>query len=500
MTSLGSLGPGSPDPLEPPASPWRPPVARARAFPPNFAFGAATSAYQIEGAAAEGGRGPSIWDTFASLPGTVVDGSDGLIAADHYHRFREDVGLMADLGLNAYRFSTSWARVMPDGEHINQTGLDFYSRLVDSLLDANITPWLTLYHWDLPQAIEDRGGWRERDIAERFTNYALTMLDALGDRVTNWLTLNEPWCTAFLGHSGGQHAPGIQDDAASLRVLHHLLLAHGEATRAMRASRDGLTIGLAPNFSLYSPLSQDNPADVDTVRRLRQSQFGCFLEPVLKGHYPADFLADVGDRWCEDVVHAGDLEVISTPIDVLGVNYYNSWIIAGPDGSDTVAPSGASDDAGVSPWLTARDSRWVRSQAPRTEMDWESHAGAFRELLVWLDQLVRPVGAHLIVTENGVACPDDDVVAGTVQDHDRITYTSNHLAAVHEAMEEGADVRAYLHWTLLDNFEWAYGYTKTFGLVSVDPVTRDRRPKLSAQWYADLIATKKLPGPEGEKP
>ncbi|HCX84514.1 MAG TPA: beta-glucosidase [Micrococcales bacterium] len=485
-----------------PSSPWPAPQARRREFPADFTFGVATSAYQIEGAAHVGGRTDSIWDTFARRPGTIDDASTGEVAVDHYHRFGEDVALMRQLGVGGYRFSTSWARVRPDGGAPNPEGLDFYSRLVDAQLEAGITPWVTLYHWDLPQALEDAGGWRSRDIVPRFVEYALTMHEALGDRVRHWLTLNEPWCTAFLGYAGGQHAPGVQDDVGALRALHHLLLAHGEAVRALRAADPAvagpdaapLTLGIAPNFSLYSPLDPASAADVDTARRLRDAQWGCFVEPLLRGAYPETFLADVADLWPEDLVRDGDLDVIATPIDVLGVNYYNSWVIAAPDGSGTVAPSGASDDAGTSPWVTARESRWVPTQAPRTAMDWENHPGAFRDLLLELQALAGPRGTHLIVTENGCAYDDDVLVDGVVQDPERITYLREHLTGLHEAIERGADVRAYLLWTFLDNFEWAYGYTKAFGLVHVDRETLARTPKASAHWYAALARTRVLEG------
>lgn len=479
----------TPGPVLPP-SPWRPPELRPRSFPAGFQFGVASSSYQIEGATREGGRAASIWDTFAGQQGRIADGSVPDVAVDHYHRYREDIALMAQLGVQAYRFSTSWSRIMPDGRTVNRAGLDFYSRLVDAQLEAGITPWLTLYHWDLPQVLQDEGGWPNREIADRFTDYALATHAVLGDRVSNWLTLNEPWCTAFLGYAGGQHAPGIRDDVASLRAVHHLLLAHGRATTALRAADSDLTIGFAPNYSGYSPLDSDSVADCDTVRRLKDSQYRCFIDPVLTGAYPATFLADVAERWPADLIQPGDLAEISAPIDVLGVNYYNSWVIAAPDGSGTTAPSGASDDAGVSPWLTARESRWIRSQAPRTEMDWESHAGAFRDLLVELHGLTAPHGVHLVVTENGCAAPDDELLDGVVQDPERITYLREHISALHEALEAGVDVRAYLLWTFLDNFEWAYGFTKRFGIVHVDFDTLVRTPKRSAHWYREVITSR----------
>jgi beta-glucosidase len=478
-----------------PASPWPAPVPLGpRTFPEGFGWGVATAAYQIEGAAHLDGRTDSIWDVFARVPGAVEGGDDGEIADDHYHRYPADVALMRDLGVRTYRFSTSWARIRPDGGPVNPQGMAFYDRLVDELLAAGIDPWLTLYHWDLPQAVEEQGGWTARGTAERFAEYALDVHAALGDRVRSWTTLNEPWCSAFLGYAGGQHAPGIRDDVASLRALHHLNLGHGLAVRALREADPDALLGITLNFSRYAPEDPSSAADRDTVRRLEDAQYRVFTEPIFHGAYPEGFLADVGPLWPDDLVHDGDLATISAPIDVLGVNYYNSWLIGAPDGSGTVSPSGASADAGVSPWLTARESRWVPTQASRTAMDWENHPGAFRDLLLDLHtSLTGPAGAHLVITENGAAYDDTTVLDGVVQDPDRIAYLHEHLAAVHQAVEQGADVRGYLLWTLLDNYEWAYGYSKRFGLVHVDRDTLERTPKASAHWYAEVMRSGVLP-------
>ena len=480
-----------------PASPWTPPQSLAsvgsRTFPPDFSWGVATAAYQIEGGAHLGGRTDSIWDVFARTPGTVVNGDSGEVACDHFHRHPQDVALMKELGIGTYRFSTSWARVRPDGGPVNAEGVDFYSRLVDELLEAGIKPWLTLYHWDLPQAIQDRGGWANREVVDLFTEYSLGMHEALGDRVRHWTTLNEPWCSAFLGYSGGQHAPGIRDDVASLRALHHLNLAHGSATRELRSRDADATLGITLNFSLYAPQDPASAADLDTVRRLEDAQHRVFTGPIFHGAYPEAFLADVAQLWPEDLVHDGDLTTIAQPIDVLGVNYYNSWLIAAPDGSGTISPSGASADEGVSPWLTSRESRWIPTQAPRTAMDWENHPGAFRDPLVDLDRaLTGPAGPYLVITEHGAAYDDELVVDGVVIDEDRIEYLRDHLSAVHEAIEAGADVRGYLLWTFMDNYEWAYGYTKKFGIVHVDPESLERTPKASAAWYSDLMTSGRM--------
>ena len=475
-----------------PVSPWPAPRTDvARTFPPAFAWGVATAAFQIEGASHTEGRTDSIWDHFARIPGKVENGDTGEVACDHYHRYPEDVALMRELGVDTYRFSTSWSRVRPDGGDLNPAGVAFYDRLVDELLAADITPWLTLYHWDLPQALEERGGWRNRDTAYLFAEYALDMHAALGDRVTSWTTLNEPWCSAFLGYAGGQHAPGENDDVGSLRALHHLLLGHGHAITALREADADLDLGITLNFSKYAPLDPGSEADLDTVRRLEDGMYRCFTDPIFSGAYPETFLSDVAEIWPQDLVRDGDLATIAAPIDVLGVNYYNSWVIAAPDGSGEVSPSGASAEGGVSPWLTARESRWIPTQAPRTEMDWENHPGAFRDLLVELDREVTgPAGPHLVITENGAAYPDDVLGEnGEIDDADRTTYLREHIAAVHEAIESGADVRGYLLWTLLDNFEWAYGYGKTFGIVHVDRQTLQRTPKASARWYSGVMTS-----------
>ncbi|GMA31939.1 glycoside hydrolase family 1 protein [Litorihabitans aurantiacus] len=498
------------------ASPWPAPRTDVeRTFPPTFAWGTATAAYQIEGAHHTGGRTDSIWDHFSRIPGRVVNGDTGEIACDHYHRYPADVALMRDLGVGTYRFSTSWARVRPDGGAVSAAGLDFYDRLVDELLGAGIAPWLTLYHWDLPQALEERGGWRNRDTASLFAEYALDVHAALGDRVHSWTTLNEPWCSAFLGHAAGEHAPGMRQDAEALRAMHHLLLAHGHGVAALRAADPSLELGITLNFSRFAPLDPAREADRDMARRFWDGMAGCFAGPIFAGAYPEGFLADVADIWPADLVRDGDLELISAPIDVLGVNYYNSSVVAAPggdlpdgavsDGMVHAGPPGPPDAPGAEgplPWIAARDAIWIETDVVSTEMGWENHPGAFRDLLVEIDRdLTGPAGTHLVITENGAAYPDDRVGSdGEIDDADRITYLREHIAAVHEAIEAGADVRGYLQWTLLDNFEWAHGYGKRFGVVHVDRETLARTPKASARWYSRVMSTGTLEAVPGTRP
>src|SRR5690625_3581864 len=316
--------------------PRHPDTRTSRAFPPGFLWGSATASYQIEGATNQDGRTDSIWDAFARVSGAVLNGDDGSVAADHYHRYRDDVALMRDLNLDAYRFSVAWPRVRPGGGAVNEVGLDFYSRLVDELLEADIKPWLTLYHWDLPQAIEEQGGWTSRDTAYRFVDYALSVHEALSDRVRIWTTLNEPWCSAFLGYASGVHAPGRQEPANSLRAAHHLLLAHGLATQEIR-KRDGqATLGITLNFTYAEPQNPEDDKDIDAARRINGLQNRLFLDPVLKGQYPVDILEDTRDLGWQDVIQTDDLQIISSPIDALGINYYNGAQVSGHDQQESV--------------------------------------------------------------------------------------------------------------------------------------------------------------------
>ncbi|GAA4096286.1 GH1 family beta-glucosidase [Actinomadura miaoliensis] len=459
------------------------------AFPAGFRWGAATAAYQIEGAAAEDGRGPSIWDTFCRTPGKVLGGDTGDVAVDHYHRFREDVALMADLGLTAYRFSVSWPRVQPSGAGpLNPAGLDFYRRLVDALLEAGVEPWPTLYHWDLPQPLEDAGGWPERDTAHRFADYAGEVHAALGDRVSQWMTINEPWCAAFLGYASGEHAPGRREPAAALRAAHHLMLGHGLAVEAMRARRPQNRFGAAVNLYAISPASQSE-ADQDAARRIDGMQNRFFLDPLLRGSYPADVLADLEGHDFEACVRDGDLAVINQRLDQLGVNYYSRFTVAGTPGDATQAVS--SPFSSHSPWVGSEFVRFVDGGRPVTGMGWEIDEGGLHELLVRLHREYPEVA--LYVTENGAGydeTPNGDL---PLNDADRIAYLEAHLRACHDAIADGVPLRGYFTWSLLDNFEWAWGYSKRFGLVHVDYATQRRVPKESARWYSGVIRQGGLP-------
>ncbi len=452
-------------------------------FPSDFRWGVATASYQIEGAVAEDGRTPSIWDTFSRVPGAVANGDTGDQACDHYHRWLDDVALMADLGVAAYRFSVAWPRVRPDGGAPNSAGLAFYDRLVDELLARDIEPWLTLYHWDLPQTLEDAGGWTVRDTAERFVDYAVTTHDALGDRVAVWSTHNEPWCAAFLGYSAGIHAPGRREGAAGLRAAHHLLLGHGLATSELRA-RGADTVGITLNLTVADPADPDDPADVDAARRVDALQNRVFLDPITKAEYPQDLLDDTEHLGWTDVVRDGDLQAIAAPIDVLGVNYYHG---------DAVTARTGDGRTGSSPFVGSQVSTTIRD-LPLTAMGWEVQPEGLTRLLLRLHE--EHPDLPLAVTENGAAY--DDVVGpdGTVDDPDRLAYIADHLRAVHAAREAGADVRGYFAWSLLDNFEWAEGYAKRFGLVHVDYASQRRTPKASARWYAEVCRTGIVPGTE----
>ncbi|HVK45843.1 MAG TPA: GH1 family beta-glucosidase [Micropruina sp.] len=444
-------------------------------FPPGFFFGCATSAYQIEGAPHEGGKQDSIWDVFCRVPGAVVNGENGDVACEHYHRYPEDVALMAELGLQRYRFSVSWPRVL-DGDRVLSEGMDFYSRLVDELLDKGVDPWLTLYHWDLPAALP--GGWKNRDTALRFVDYALAVHDRLGDRVRTWTTLNEPWCSSFLSYAAGVHAPGETDVADSIRAGHHLLLAHGLTVQALRERDPEASLGITLNFTPAIPAS-DAPEDVDVARRVDGTANRFFIEPITTGHYPSDVENDLAEFWPEDLVQDGDLAAISAPIDVLGVNYYTTNVFR----SGEAGP-------GHTAHIAAPDAVQVLRDLPLTEMGWEVHPDGLRQLLNRLHtEYTGPAGIAMVITENGAAFDDQPDAEGFVDDtDDRLDYLRRHLAAVHGAIGDGADVRGYLAWSFMDNFEWALGYRKRFGIVRVDESQR-RVPKASATWYGTVART-----------
>ncbi|MEV8044928.1 GH1 family beta-glucosidase [Streptomyces griseoluteus] len=471
------------------------PVASEVTFPPAFLWGAATSAYQIEGAVREGGRTPSIWDTFSHTPGKTAGGETGDVAVDHYHRYRDDVALMADLGLGAYRFSVSWSRVQPTGRGpAVQIGLDFYRRLVDELLENGIKPAVTLYHWDLPQELEDAGGWPERDTAHRFAEYAHLVGEALGDRVENWITLNEPWCSAFLGYGSGVHAPGRTDPVASLRAAHHLNLAHGLGASALRAAMPARNqVAVSLNSAVVRPLSQD-PADLEAARRIDDLANGVFHGPMLHGAYPESLLTATAPLTDWSFVLDGDLATSNAPLDALGLNYYTPALVSAV--TDKVSGPRA-DGHGASehsPWPGADDVLFHQSPGERTEMGWTVDPSGLYDLLMRYTR--EAPGLPLYITENGAAYDDKPDADGRVHDPERVAYLHAHLSAVRDALRDGADVRGYYLWSLMDNFEWSYGYEKRFGAVYVDYATQERTPKSSARWYGEAARTGTLPSVE----
>ncbi|GAA1168487.1 GH1 family beta-glucosidase [Streptomyces hebeiensis] len=464
-------------------------------FPPGFLWGTATAAYQIEGAVRENGRTPSIWDVFSHTPGKTENGDTGDTAVDHFHRRAEDVRLMADLDVNAYRFSVSWPRVQPTGRGpAVQRGLDFYRELVDDLLDHGIEPVLTLYHWDLPQELESAGGWPARETAQRFAEYARLVGEALGDRVTRWTTLNEPWCSAFLGYASGVHAPGRTDPVAALRAAHHLNLGHGLATQALRSvlpARGQVSVSLNP--SALRTLT-NSPEDLDAKRRVDALSSRIFTGPMLTGAYPKDLLADTARLTDWSFVQDGDTATIRQPLDSLGINYYQPTVVSAATGEAGARHDG-SDGHGASehsPWPGA-DSHVAFHPAPGelTDMGWSVDPSGLYDLLMRYTR--EAPGLPLMITENGAAYPDKPAADGSVHDPDRIRYLHGHVSAVRRAITDGADVRGYFLWSLLDNFEWAYGYGKRFGAVHVDYETLRRTPKSSALWYARLAATGVIP-------
>jgi beta-glucosidase len=424
-----------------------------------FRWGVATSAYQIEGATAEDGRGTSIWDTFSRTKGAIADHSTGDIACDHYHRMPQDVALIADLGIDTYRFSVAWPRVQPDGRGpVNSAGLDFYDRLVDELLRRDIDPWITLYHWDLPQPLEDAGGWPHRDTAYRFADYAMLVFARLRDRARVWTTINEPWCVATYGYADGIHAPGRTDFPAAIRAVHHLLLGHGLAASRLRAATTTpVELGITLNLGNTHAVPGDTEA-ATAARRADGLNLRLYLDPLTAGRYPPDVVADLAGRGIDLPIHDGDLELIHTPIDVLGVNYYFDT---------TLSASGE-----------------VR-HGPLTGLGWPITPDGLTELLLRLHR--EYPGLPVVVTENGAAFPDVPDADGDVEDDDRTRFLAAHVAAVDRARRLGADVRGYFVWSLLDNFEWGHGYGPRFGIVRVDYPTQRRVLKRSARWYRDMI-------------
>src|ERR1700744_4323470 len=432
----------------------------SRMFPPDFVWGVATSAFQIEGAAFDDGKGESIWDRFCRVPGVIADASNGDVACDHYHRLDADLDMIAGPGLDLYRFSVSWPRVQPLGEGAwNEKGLAFYDRLVDGLLARGLAPHLTLNHWDLPQALQDKGGWASRDTVHRFVDYALGIQRRLGDRLAAITTHNEPWIVAVLGHEQGTFAPGIKSRRTAVQVAHHLLLSHGLALQALRAEGATAKLGIVLNMAHQMPLT-DSEADKAKARLDDARGRRWYSDPLFKGQYPAEVLAELGAD--APATEPGDMEIIATPMDYIGINYYSRAL------SSAAGP------------VEAKDKPY-----PKTAMGWEIYPEGLRELLLTMhrDYALPPT----YITENGGAFPDP-TTDGHVHDADRIDYLATHIAAVGQALAAGVPMAGYMVWSLMDNFEWASGYAKRFGIVHVDYATQQRTPKDSALWYRDLVA------------
>jgi beta-glucosidase len=432
-------------------------------FPEGFLWGAATAAYQIEGAVAEDGRGPSIWDTFSHTPGAILRGDTGDIACDHYHRWESDLDLLSDLGVKSYRFSVAWPRIVPAGSGaVNEAGLAFYERLVDGLLERDIVPMVTLYHWDLPQALQDRGGWANRDTAHHFADYARIVHRRLGDRVPYWLTLNEPYCSAFVGHLEGRHAPGIRDESIAVTALHHLLLGHGEAVQALRADGVSGQVGITCNLTSPQPASDDE-ADVAATKRLDLYENRMFLDPIFRGSYPDDAPAYYDGVSDFSFVHDGDLATISAPIDYFGINYYERHLVEA-DPADPVRG-------------------WKRVPDPHpTTVGIGIHPEGLHEILtrVSADYTSLP----LIVTETGLSLHDYVDPEREIKDDERVAFFDSHIRAAHAAIEEGVNLIGFVPWSFVDNYEWAWGYAYRFGMYYVDYATQERIPKRSALWYS----------------
>ncbi|PWD50625.1 beta-glucosidase [Serinibacter arcticus] len=459
----------------------------------GFTLGSATAAYQIEGGAAEGGRTPSIWDTYSHTPGVTEFGHTGDVADDHFHRWPEDVEHIAALGLDAYRLSISWSRVQPGGTGpLNPEGVRFYVDLLDALNAAGVDPVVTLYHWDLPQELEDAGGWPVRATAEAFATYARLMAIELGDRVHTWTTLNEPWCSSYLGYASGVHAPGRTEPAAALAAVHHLNLAHGLAVRAIRDVLPQARVSVTLNFHVVRPQDPSSAADLDAVDQIDALANGAFTGPMLEGAYPERLAGDTAGITDWSFVQEGDLEAIHQPLTVLGVNYYSTTMVRHSPVGDTSSDNSGHRESAHTPWVGADRVAFVREPGPYTAMGWNIDAGALTDLLVDLTR--RYPALPTMVTENGAAFEDEVSADGRVHDPRRVSYLHDHVAAVDAAREAGADVRGYFAWSLLDNFEWAWGYERRFGIIRVDYSTLERTWKDSAHWYRRLIATRELPG------
>ena len=435
-------------------------------FPKDFVWGAATASYQIEGAWDEEGKGESIWDRFSHTPGKVDNGDTGDVACDHYHRWRDDVVIMKELGLNTYRFSIAWPRVLPTGRgKINQIGIDFYSQLVDALLEAGIKPFVTLYHWDLPQSLQAEGGWPARMIVDAFVEYADVVSRALGDRVKNWITLNEPWVSAFIGYRDGRHAPGHTDLGEAIAASHHLLLSHGQTVSVIRSNCTDANVGITLNLTPQEPASP-SIADRNEATWVDGYINRWFLDPLVGRGYPQDMVDGFGNAL--EFVQSRDLDTIAAPIDFLGVNYYMRGI---------ARSSKVSEDENAPRTIFPNDEH--------TEMDWEVYPEGIYNMLERL--LLDYAFPAFYITENGAAFPDEVSPNGQVDDPSRLSYIKRHLIMVNKAIQIGVPVKGYFAWSLLDNFEWGFGYSKRFGIVYIDYQTQARIPKSSAKWYRQVI-------------
>lgn len=440
-------------------------------FPDQFKWGAATASYQIEGAVNEDGRGPSIWDTFVHTSGKIDDNSTGDVACDFYHKYEEDINKMKDLGIQNYRFSISWSRIFPDGSgEVNQKGLDFYNRLTDCLIDRGITPYVTLFHWDLPQKLQDEGGWANRETVYKFRDYADLVSSVLGDRVKNWMTHNEPWVHAFVGHLYGDHAPGLQDLKIALQTTHHMLLAHGLALPCIRKNSKGSRVGIVNNLEWIEAASKD-PVDIKAASRHDGAFNRWFLDPVFYGSYPEDMMNWYGSDVPE--ILSGDMKIISAPIDFLGVNFYTRRIIA-------------HDNQGN--FLNCTQVQYPFMRRSDYE-EWENNAEGLYRLLIRLKEDYRdPV---LMITENGTPL-QDKLKEGLVHDSERIDYLYRHMGAAWQAIEDGVNLKGYFVWSLMDNFEWCLGFTKRFGLLYTDYNTGERTVKDSGYWYSKVCRENRI--------
>lgn len=446
-------------------------TSTAKSFPKDFYWGAATASYQIEGAWDEDGKGESIWDRFSHTPGKIDNSDTGDVACDHYHRWRDDIALMQDLGLNAYRFSISWPRILPEGRGtINQAGIDFYSGLVDGLLAAGIEPFATLYHWDLPQVLEDQGGWPERGVVDAFVEYADIASNALGDRVKNWTTFNEPWVSAYVGYEEGRHAPGISDLDAAVASAHHLLVSHGLAVPVIRSNYPDANVGIVLNLSPQEPAS---PSIADRKEATWADGYinRWFLDALVGRGYPQDVVDGFGNPM--EFVQPGDMDAIAAPLDYLGINYYTRGIARSEE---------ISEEKNLPQTVFRGESI--------TEMDWEVYPKGLYNMLGRLHFDYN--FPSIYITENGAAFPDEVGADGQVDDQDRLSYIKRHLEMAHNAIQIGVPVKGYFAWSFLDNFEWAFGYSKRFGIVYVDYETQQRTPKSSAKWYRDVILNNRI--------